>query len=151
MKRRAGTLLLQTLTVLFLLTVLAAAMFQRYGIYGRRVTQVLDRYSARAAADSGIADALYGLQQDPDWTDGCNDLPLSTGARYRVSFAPDRPDVPPSTNNASGTEAVEGEGGRIVPAGFVHVISVGTCAGVSVRREALFDLGSGAPRVKEHW
>lgn len=150
MKRSRGVALLYTLMALTVLFLLAIALLDRFALDLRLAQHANDRLRAQAAADAALAEALYQLDEDSSWTAEVQE-PLASGATLHVTFDGSQSELPFSTNNANGTEAATGEGGRVVPAGFVHVVGVGTCADVQARQEALVDMTSGNPKPVERW
>jgi len=148
MNKRRGIALLYALGGLGLLVILGSVMLERFDVSLRQADRANARVTAEAAADCGLAEALYGIYENDGWTAGVKGL-TSTGAAYEVTFEPG--DVPWSTNNAEGSAAAEGEGGRVIPAGFVHVIAVGTYLGVKVQQELMVDVSGTRLAIKERW
>lgn len=100
-------------------------------------------YIAGKAAEAGVEDALYYIKQDMNWQTGFNETKLSrSNAVYSMSFNKNQAAIPYSTNNSQGTVSLIGYGGREVPPGSIHLVSMGNYAGSTVKDEALISVSS---------
>jgi hypothetical protein len=146
MKKIKGSLLPLTLMVMA-----AVFLFGFMFLYFYRTDRDLEARAendlvALEAAGAGIQDALYQLKKNPRWNDGFpgTTLPRS-GAAYTMSFNPGQAEIPYSTNNFQGTAAVIGSGGRPVPAGMIHLVSIGIFGKSRKKEEALVLASAGSP------
>lgn len=110
---------------------------------------------AHAAASAGIDDAIANLKQNVAWSAGFDTISLPhSGATYSMSFNTAQAAVPYSTNNSAGAASVNGYGGRVVPAGMIHLVSAGRYEKAVVLEECMVSSGPsklfhGAVFVKE--
>lgn len=96
---------------------------------------------AEQAANAGLNDAIYYLKRDPAWSAGFNNAALPhSDAVYFITFN-NTQGSPYSTNNSAGTSAVAGYNGRSVPAGAIHIVSVGKSGKATHIKEALVITG----------
>ena len=112
-------------------------------------------YIANKAAEAGIEDAIYYINQDMNWQAGFNNVKLSKAeATYSMTFDKNQNEIPYSTNNSQGLVTVTGYGGREVPPGMIHLVSTGKYAQSKQHDEALISatgsLFEGAVFVKEN-
>lgn len=137
MHARPGSVLVMALLIvgaLFFLALAATNLFRSEAALGAQAERAI---KASAAATAGIEECLAILSQTPDWTTGLEGLQPQAGARYTVTFDRTRSDVPYSTNNSQGAGMVVGTGGRQVPPGGIHLVSVGRFEGQTRQEEAL--------------
>lgn len=93
---------------------------------------------AATAATAGIEAAFAALSQDSSWSAGFQAVELpNSGGRYSLTFNRTQAVLPWSTNNARGLVGVTGWDGRVVPAGAIHLVCVGTAGPAQRREEAL--------------
>lgn len=96
---------------------------------------------AEQAADAGVNDAIFYLKRDPKWTAGFNNVVLPhSSASYTVTFN-NAQNTPYSTNNSAGAQAVTGYNGINVPAGAIHIVSVGKSGKAAHIEEAFITTG----------
>jgi hypothetical protein len=143
MKNRHGTILMMTIlsiSLLFFFAVLYAGFYSsEKSIALRAESQV----KAQAAADAGVEDAIYQLKRNAAWNTGFSSTVLThSGAAYSVSFDKGQTLIPYSTNNSQGSAALTGYAGRSVPAGMVHIVSVGKLANCARTHQALISTTS---------
>jgi hypothetical protein len=137
MKQR-GYILLATLLVISLLLVFGIYIGKFYSADKQIAQNGKNQLIAISAADAGIQDALYQLKRNSAWNAGFSSsvLPHSL-ATYTVTFDKTQNKLPWSTNNSTGGSAIAGYGGRSVPAGMVHLVSLGMFQSSTVKVEAL--------------
>ncbi|MDQ7825257.1 MAG: hypothetical protein RDV48_20825 [Candidatus Eremiobacteraeota bacterium] len=147
MRRSRGYILVLTIIVMVILLVFGIAYANYYrqekGMAQMREQQVV----ADAAADGGIQDALLQLKSSPAWNAGFPYDPNNprlphAPATYQMTFTAGT--QPYSTNNGAGSAAVTGYKGRQVPAGSVHLVSVGRFRSATCLEEVLVSVKGGA-------
>jgi len=138
MRKTNGYVLVLTMIVMFLLLMMALFYVkfsmpeQHFAMKGEM------ELIAMSAADAGLEDAFYNIKQYSGWTGGFTNVSLPhSKATYSVTFNKNQTILPYSTNNIGGTTAVTGYGGRIIPAGMAHIISIGKFGSVSHIEEAM--------------
>lgn len=142
MRRPRGYLLVMTLVVTATLIFLASVLIQHARAEGTMATRSEHDLVAEEAARAGISAALNELAQNAGWTAGFASESLShSDATYAMTFGSGS--TPYSTHNGTGAGAVTGYRGRSVPAGMVHLVSVGTYGRASSVQEALVAAASG--------
>lgn len=101
-----------------------------------------DSVKAYWASQAGISDALAQLKISLMWSSGFTNkaLPNNNG-NYTVTFTAGL--TPYSTNNSSGATTVTGWNGTSVPAGYIHIVSIGSF-GKSVKYSQIIAEGSGS-------
>ena len=126
MKKRSGYILILTILImasLIFFGIIYLSLYKSRASIARRAEYNL---IAEAGAKAGIDDAIYYLKRNPAWTSGFNNEPLPhSGATYSMSFDPGQVEIPYSTNNSHNVSPTTGYGGRAIPAGAVHLVSVG--------------------------
>lgn len=133
---RRGYLLIITLlaggALLFLGVVVLRFVSDR-----NQMTSRLEReWVAEGAALAGLERARLALSKDPKWTAGLEaDEPHSRG-HASITFAPSARGGW-STGNVNGDPPVKGFDGRVVPPGFVHVVSTGTSGASTFTTQAM--------------
>lgn len=146
---RRGVILALTLAVTACLVFLGTLFLDLHRAASNQSELVTDRILARHAAESGVEEARGALRADSAWTAGFDRQALSNGATFTVTFAPGG--APYSTSNVAGNVSAVGWDGRSVPAGMVHVVSVGVYGRASVTRQALFTFAPGEAAIKYRW
>jgi len=146
MKRQNGSILALTLLVMaaiFFFGLLYLSFYQAEKTLAQKAETDL---IALEAASAGIQDALYQLKKNPWWSAGFSAVTLPrSGATYTMSFNSGQTAVPWSTNNSQGTSPVTGSRGRTVPAGLIHLVSVGVSGKSKKVEEALVLAAAGSP------
>lgn len=94
---------------------------------------------AEAAAEAGLAEALYELKQNPDWQAGCQGRLARSQADYAVRFN-GSPNCR-SASNYGGSQALLGWQGKSIPPGQVHLVSVGRSGQALQVEQMLVDPG----------
>jgi hypothetical protein len=130
-----------TLLTLAMIAVFLSVAFLSVDMTGRVADRYRDHVVAAEAARAGLATALYELSRDADWDEGFAETRLThSGATCSVTFEPGA-GRRHSTNNRSGASQTTGYGGRAVPAGCTHLVSVGRYGKAEAISEALVDIG----------
>ncbi len=94
--------------------------------------------TADEAAQAGLEDALYQLKRSQTWNAGFNCISTPhSGAAYSMSFNSTQTSLPYSTNNYAGTTTMTGWGGRSIPPGSAHLVSVGSYGNASSTRQLM--------------
>ncbi|MCE1246325.1 MAG: hypothetical protein LWY06_06755 [Firmicutes bacterium] len=97
---------------------------------------------AAEAANAGIDDAIYYLKQNASWASGFNNTALGhSNSTYSMTFDKNQTVLPYSTNNSTGTATITGYGGRTVPAGSVHLVSIGKFGRSKIIEESMITPG----------
>ncbi|MCE1248238.1 MAG: hypothetical protein LWY06_16480 [Firmicutes bacterium] len=140
--KQKGYVLILAVIVMMVLIYFSAMYLNFFSAEHRIAMNGEQKLIAIEAANAGIEDALYYISTDKTWSTGLSDVSLPhSGAKYTVTFTKSST-VPYSTNNISGSSTVTGYNGRQVPAGFIHIVSVGTFGRNSDVEEALLSGGS---------
>ena len=142
--RRRGYILILTITVIAVLMIFAIAYVNFYRGEKILAQNAEKNLIAEAAADAGIQDALCRIKISSDWQAGFTNVALShSGATYNMTFVKNNPQNKYySTNNSAGPAAITTgwPGNRVVPAGAIHLVSVGTFRGDTRIEQALITL-----------
>ncbi|MCL5037088.1 MAG: hypothetical protein M1269_08235 [Chloroflexi bacterium] len=126
MQNKKGYILVLTILVIVALFFFGFLYVSLYRTESGSAQHLEDSLIALSAAEAGVDDAVYEFKRDKTWTAGFNNKILpNSGAGYTITFNKTQTAVPYSTNNAGGTSAVTGYGGRTVPVGAIHIVSVG--------------------------
>lgn len=122
--RPRGYLLVLSLAVMGALIFFAAALMGAFTGENSIAQRAERDVIAEEAARAGIQQAFAQIMQDPGWKAGFTDFSLpKSGATCSMSFTKAIPEF--STSNRGNAAAVTGYNGRIVPAGAIHLVSVG--------------------------
>ncbi|MGI5845088.1 MAG: DUF7305 domain-containing protein [Candidatus Xenobium sp.] len=135
---RAGFALIMTLLILAALFFFAFALV-RLQVADKTLAQTRQHsLIAEQAAKAGIDEALLRLSEDDSWQAGLKEVRLPhSGASYTVTFDHTQSASPFSTHNGGSSSETAGWNGRMVPAGFVHLVSQGSFQGSRVLEEAM--------------
>lgn len=97
---------------------------------------------AEQAAIAGVEQSILELKKNITWKTGFNKVELShSKATYSVSFDKTQTLIPYSTINYLSSSSTVGYGGRVVPKGFIHIVSTGEYAGTKVIQQAFISVG----------
>jgi hypothetical protein len=126
-KKERGSTLILTLLMIFTVTILLFANATIIQTYLKLSTETMNGVVAENAATAGIARSLYELEKSPDWAAGFTKTPMTMipEASFIVTFDAGQNAIPYSTNAFGSGAAKKGYGGRMVPPGFAHIVSVG--------------------------
>jgi len=141
-RKRKGYILILVIIALFLfstITLYYVNLFHQEKALAQREKW---NFIAEKVAEAGIEDAIYHLRQDLSWEAGFDNTKLPhSGGSYNMSFDKNQSAIPYSTNNGIGTVPVTGYGGREVPPGMIHLVSIGKYQDGRKQEEALVSLG----------
>ncbi|MFP4498419.1 MAG: hypothetical protein ACLFQV_09440 [Vulcanimicrobiota bacterium] len=144
MKTRKGYILMIALLSIGLMFFMGLVMLDHHKSENRLSRRIVEDNVAQAAAEAGINRAIYEIKQDSSWETGIDGAGLShSGASYTVTFN-NAGSIPYSTNNMMGAGDVTGYGNRVVPRGYIHLVSVGEYEGNTKIEEALISTSGGA-------
>jgi hypothetical protein len=129
-----GYLLLLTIGLVGLLFALGLAVVQFATHHQQWVRKAESEALAREAARGGLHTALARVAADPSWREGLDEIAVGAGTAS-LTFSGSN-GVPASTAN-SGTSALQGDGGRTVPAGALHLICRGRSGASTAWEEAI--------------
>ncbi len=137
-RSRAGFALILTLLILAALFFFAFALV-RLQVAEKTLAQTRQHsLIAEQAAKAGIDEALLRLSAETSWKAGLKEVRLPhSGASYTVTFDSAQGASPFSTHNGESSSETTGWNGRIVPAGFVHLVSQGSFQQSQVLEEAM--------------
>lgn len=140
MKRQKGYLLIYTMLLLAALFFFAVNYLRHYYADRSVGNRVEENVLAEEAAIAGIEQALYQVGDDHAWHPATYSQVLQDSkARFQLAFEPNQ-GIPASTNNWGNPAAVNGSGQRLVPAGTVHLVSVGTFGTATHQEECLVEV-----------
>lgn len=140
---RRGSILVTALLIVFALFFMVLAAVNLFRAEAAVAAQAERDLVAAAAALAGIEEGFAAVTEAPDWNVGFPNVRLArSGGEYNVTFSRASAAVPFSTNNARGSAIVTGWNGRSVPAGAIHLVSVGTCLGARRIEEAMLSAPS---------
>ncbi|MDQ7826186.1 MAG: hypothetical protein RDV48_25510 [Candidatus Eremiobacteraeota bacterium] len=143
MKRHRGFILVVALLGIGIMFFFALSMVRHYAADKSLSSRGENTLIAEQAAIAGVEDAMIQLKTDTRWSAGFNKAVLPhSGATYTVTFDKNQAAIPYSTNNATGSTALTGYGGRIVPPQFVHFIAKGEYRGAVAYEEVLVTRGT---------
>lgn len=138
MRKRNGYILMLTILVSAAIIFFAFLFISFFHSEKNLAQKAEHSLIADEAAKAGIQDAIYHLKQDAKWNTGFNKAFLQNSqATYTMSFDKNQSTIPYSTNNSQGPAAITGYNGRSVPAGMVHLVSLGNYGNGSRTEEAL--------------
>jgi hypothetical protein len=146
MERQKGFILALTLLVMAAIFFFGLLYLSFYRTEKSLALKAETDLIALEAASAGIQDAIYQLKRNPRWNAGFSAVYLTRSrAAYTMSFNSGQTAIPYSTNNSQGMSAVTGYRGRVVPAGLIHLVSVGVSGKSKKVEEALVMAAAGSP------
>ena len=138
--RRRGYILIVTLAIGSLLLLFGTSLVDLNRTHQNLTREHEQALVAEGAAYAGLAQSLYQLKQNADWQGDLSGTQTNSQATYQVRFSGSS--AYRSLNNGSGSSAATGWNGKQVPAGLVHLVSVGKCGNTIHVEQMLVNPGS---------
>lgn len=124
-KTEKGSALILSVVLILLVIVIIAAVVALNQLNFDIVNKSYNKSMAERAARSGMSEAIYNLNEDINWQAGFANKEFSGGlGNYTVTFSMSGGDSY-STKNILTSASVTGYNQRIVPGGYVHIVSSG--------------------------
>jgi hypothetical protein len=146
-RNQGGSTLVLTLLMIMTVTILLFANATIVQTYLKLSTEAMNGAVAENAARAGLARSIYELRKSPGWDDGFARTRLGRvpEASFVVTFDALQNSLPYSTSAYGSGSAKKGYGGRTVPPGYAHIVSVGNYLKQQKISEAMVRLGGFYP------